>query len=303
MLENFNYRETFTKSVPTKPSKICIMAAKIWTLLAARAPFGVMPLTFSRGAARITSIHSVPLAITAKPKINHCLALSNERKSLLERPGLLGIKRGMITWFTEAGEQFGATVLEIDSCEVISTKSIGKDGYSSVKLGQIDKLKNVSLFTLRICEEAGVTPKANFGDFRIRTDEGLIQPGVELTADYFAVGQLVDVKSVSKGKGFAGVMKRHGFKGLRATHGVSLAHRSAGSMGATQDPGRVLPGKKMAGRMGGRNCTVFNNQVLHTDGEAGILVVKGQVPGPKGCFVKIADAKKLYGQSLLSLKQ
>lgn len=278
------------------------MAARFWTLLPARAAFGVKPLTFSRGAARITSVHSIPLAVTAPPKINHSLALSNERKSLLERPGLLGIKRGMITWFSEAGEQFGATVIEINSCEVISSKTVGQDGYSSVKVGHIDKLKNVSKFTLRICEEAGVAPKAKFGEFRVRTDEGLIQPGVELTADYFAVGQLVDCKAVSKGKGFAGVMKRHGFKGLRATHGVSVAHRSAGSMGATQDPGRVLPGKKMAGRMGGRNCTVFNNEVLHADGPAGILVVKGQVPGPNGSFVRVADAKKLYGRSLLSLK-
>lgn len=278
------------------------MAAGFWTLLPARASSAVKPLILSRGAARIVSVHSVPLAITALPKINHCLALSNERKSLLERPGLLGIKRGMITWFTETGELYGATVLEIDSCEVISNTSTETDGYSSVKLGHVDKLKNISNFTLRICEEAGVTPKANFGEFRVRTDEGLIEPGVELTADYFAVGQLVDVKAVSKGKGFAGVMKRHGFKGLRATHGVSLAHRSAGSMGATQDPGRVLPGKKMAGRMGGRNCTTFNNEILHADGDAGILVVKGQVPGPKGCFVKVADAKKLYGKSLLSLK-
>lgn len=278
------------------------MAAGFWTLLPARASSAVKPLILSRGAARIVSVHSVPLAITALPKINHCLALSNERKSLLERPGLLGIKRGMITWFTETGELYGATVLEIDSCEVISNTSTETDGYSSVKLGHVDKLKNISKFTLRICEEAGVTPKANFGEFRVRTDEGLIEPGVELTADYFAVGQLVDVKAVSKGKGFAGVMKRHGFKGLRATHGVSLAHRSAGSMGATQDPGRVLPGKKMAGRMGGRNCTTFNNEILHADGDAGILVVRGQVPGPKGCFVKVADAKKLYGKSLLSLK-
>lgn len=208
----------------------------------------------------------------------------------------------MISWFTDAGVHFGATVIEIDSCEVIGTKSVTTDGHSSVLMGQIDKLKNLTRHQLKICEEAGVTPKANFGEFRVRTDEGLIEPGVELKADYFAVGQLVDVLAVSKGKGFAGVMKRHGFKGLRATHGVSVSHRSAGSMGATQDPGRVLPGKKMAGRMGGKNCTVFNNEVLHADGGAGILVVKGQIPGPNGAFVKITDAKKVYGKSLLELK-
>lgn len=267
-----------------------------------RATGGLRNLVFSRGAARITSIHAVPLTITPKQTINHSLAASNERKSLLERPGLLGIKKGMVTWFTENGEQFGATVIEVDSCEVISNKTFSKDGYSSVLMGQVDKLKNVSKYHVKVCDEAGVTPKAKYGEFRIRTDDNLIAPGVEIKADYFAVGQVVDVKAVSKGKGFAGVMKRHGFKGLRATHGVSVSHRSAGSMGATQDPGRVLPGKKMAGRMGGRNCTVFNNEVLHADGDAGILVVKGQIPGPKGCFVKVADAKKLYGKSLLQLK-
>lgn len=268
-----------------------------------KAAGGLRNIVFSRGAARITSIHAVPLTITPKPEINHSLALSNQRKSLLERPGLLGIKRDMITWFTESGEQFGATVIEVDSCEVIANKSVEKDGYSAVLMGQVDKLKNVSRYHVKLCSDAGVSPKAKFGEFRVRTDDGIISPGTEITADYFAVGQLVDVKAVSKGKGFAGVMKRHGFKGLRATHGVSVSHRSAGSMGATQDPGRVLPGKKMAGRMGGRNCTVFNNEVLHADGEAGILVVKGQIPGPKGCFVKVADAKKLYGKSLLQLKQ
>lgn len=196
-----------------------------------------------------------------------------------------------------------ATIVEIDSCEVISTVSSQEHGFSSVKVGQIDKLKNVTRHHLKLCEQAGVSPKANFGDFRVRTDDGLIAPGTELTADYFAAGQLVDVKGVSKGKGFAGVMKRHGFKGLRATHGVSVSHRSAGSMGATQDPGRVLPGKKMAGRMGGRNCTGVNIEVLHTDAQAGILVLKGQIPGPKGSYVKVTDAKKIYGKSLLSMGQ
>lgn len=279
------------------------MARTFWLQHGLKAAGGLRNIVFSRGAARITSIHAVPLTITPKPEINHSLALSNQRKSLLERPGLLGIKRDMITWFTESGEQFGATVIEVDSCEVIANKSVEKDGYSAVLMGQVDKLKNVSRYHVKLCSDAGVSPKAKFGEFRVRTDDGIISPGTEITADYFAVGQLVDVKAVSKGKGFAGVMKRHGFKGLRATHGVSVSHRSAGSMGATQDPGRVLPGKKMAGRMGGRNCTVFNNEVLHADGEAGILVVKGQIPGPKGCFVKVADAKKLYGKSLLQLKQ
>lgn len=275
------------------------MAGKLWSPLLQRT---LRPLTFSRGAARITSVHAIPLVRTPQQSINHSLEMSNRRKCLLSRPGLLGIKRGMILWFTDAGEQFAATVIEIDNCEVVGTTSTDVDGFSSVKVGHIDKMKNVLRHARKICEDAGVSPKANFGQFRVRTDDGLIAPGVELKADYFAVGQLVDVKGVTKGKGFAGVMKRHGFKGLRATHGVSKAHRSAGSMGATQDPGRVLPGKKMAGRMGGKNCTVHNNTVLHADGDAGILIVKGQIPGPNRSYVRITDAKKVYGQSLDRMK-
>lgn len=261
------------------------------------------PINFTRNAAQLTSIHAIPSVKTNVNTKNHSLEASNLRKMLLERPGLLGIKRGMITWFTEDGKQFAATVVEIDSCEVIQNKTIETHGYNSVLLGQIDKLKNISPKNLVKFQEAQVSPKANIAEFRIREANGTIPVGTELRADYFAPGQLVDVKSVSKGKGFAGVMKRHGFGGLNASHGVSKAHRSAGSTGATQDPGRVLPGKKMAGRMGGRNCTSINNQVLFADGDNGILILKGQIPGPNKCFVKISDSKKLYGHSLNSLKK
>ncbi|KAF8003453.1 hypothetical protein HF325_002698 [Metschnikowia pulcherrima] len=277
--------------------------ATLWTRASpkfASASASAVPLMSQRTAARITSIHAIPLTYTAAPAINHSIAKSNERKTLLARPGLLGIKREMISWFTPSGEQYAATIIEIDSCEVIDTISAAKNGYSAVKVGHVDKLKNVDRGVLRACEAAGVSPKAKISEFRVRTDDGLILPGAELRADYFAVGQLVDVKGTTKGKGFAGVMKRHGFKGLGATHGVSVSHRSAGSMGATQDPGRVLPGKKMAGRMGGNNCTVHNNEVLHADGDAGILVVKGQIPGPRGAYVKVSDARKVYGKSLIA---
>lgn len=257
---------------------------------------------FVRHAAQLTSLHAVPSMRTTAPKINHSLESTNLRKALLARPGLLGVKRGMITWFTDDNKQFGATVIEIDACEVIKNKTIEADGYNSVLLGQGDKLKNVSDKRLRLFQEAGVSPKKHIAEFRVRDEAGLIDVGTEIRADYFAVGQLVDVKAVTKGKGFAGVMKRHGFKGLRATHGVSVAHRSAGSMGATQDPGRILPGKKMAGRMGGKNCTVHNNEVLFTDAENGIIIVKGQVPGPNRAFIKINDAKKLYAKALNTMK-
>lgn len=258
---------------------------------------------FSRGAAQITSVHAVPSVRTKVPDINHSLDLSNLRKSLLSRPGLLGIKRGMITWFTEDGKQFAATVIEIDSCEVVSHKTNDSHGYNSVLLGQIDKLKNISESNLRKFQAAGISPKQNIGEFRVRDESGLIPVGTELKADYFAVGQLVDVKAITKGKGFAGVMKRHGFKGLNASHGVSKAHRKAGATGGNQDPGRVLPGKKMAGRMGGISCTVYNNEVLHADGDAGILVLKGQVPGPAKSFIRIRDAVKLYGKSINAINQ
>lgn len=253
---------------------------------------------FTRGAAQLTSIHAVPSIRTVAPKINHTLENSNLRKKLLTRPGILGVKRGMISWFTDKGEQFAATVIEVNSCEVIESKTIDKDGYNSILLGQIDKLKNVRPNLLKKFNDAGVSPKAHLAEFRVR-EPLVLPPGTEIKADYFAVGQLVDVNAVSKGKGFAGVMKRHGFAGLNASHGVSKAHRSAGSMGATQDPGRILPGKKMAGRMGGRNCTTLNAEVLHTDADAGIIVVKGQIPGPNRAYVKVADSKQLYGKSLL----
>lgn len=263
----------------------------------------IKQLQIKRGAAQLTSIHAIPSTRTVKPPLNHSLESANERKALLSRPGLLGIKRGMITWFTESGEQHAATVIEIDSCEVIKNKTVESDGYWSVLLGQVDKLKNVNKSELRRFEEAGVSPKQHIAEFRVREETGLIPVGTELKADYFAVGQMVDVLGVTKGKGFAGPMKRWGFAGLQATHGVSLAHRSHGGMGGNQDPGRVLPGKKMAGRMGGKKNTVFNNEVLYANGEEGILIVKGQVPGANKSFVKIRDAIKIYGKSLLRLKQ
>lgn len=258
---------------------------------------GAKRICATRGVAQITSIHAIPLVRTTPATLQHSQEVSNLRKKLLPRPGLLGVKRGMITWFTEKGEQLAATVIEIDNCEVVDHKTIETHGYNSVVLGHIDKLKNVSEGDLRRYEKAGVSPKKHTGEFRVRDEQGLIPTGTELRADYFAVGQLVDVKAVSKGKGFAGVMKRHGFKGLNASHGVSKAHRSAGSMGASQDPGRVLPGKKMAGHMGVNNRTVFNIEVLHADADAGILIVKGPVPGPNKGFVKLRDALKLYGKS------
>ncbi|KAI5955507.1 hypothetical protein KGF57_003639 [Candida theae] len=257
---------------------------------------------FIRTAAQITSIHAITSLKTAPPSKNHSVEEGNKRKQLLERPGLFGIKQGMITWFTSKGEQIPATVLEIDSVEVIGHKTRDEFGYDANIIGTIDKLKNYPrLHELEMFNKAGTSPKHKFGEFRVRDSANLIPLGTELKADYFAVGQLVDVKGVTKGKGFAGVMKRWNFKGGRATHGVSKAHRTPGAMGGNQNPGRVLPGKKMPGRMGCSNMTDFNKEVLHVDGDAGVLILKGCIPGPNKGIVRISDAIKLYGKSLNQL--
>ncbi|CAD1810739.1 50S ribosomal protein L3 [Candida parapsilosis] len=257
---------------------------------------------FIRNAAQLTSIHAITSLKTTPPTKNHSVEEGNKRKQLLERPGLFGIKQGMITWFTSKGEQIPATVLEIDSVEVIGHKTKEEYGYDANIIGTIDKLKNYPrLHELEMFNKAGTSPKYKFGEFRVRDSTNLIPLGTELKADYFAVGQLVDVKGVTKGKGFAGVMKRWNFKGGRATHGVSKAHRTPGAMGGNQNPGRVLPGKKMPGRMGCSNMTDFNKEVLHVDGEAGILILKGCIPGPNKGIVRISDAVKLYGKSLNQL--
>ncbi|EGW34563.1 uncharacterized protein SPAPADRAFT_59991 [Spathaspora passalidarum NRRL Y-27907] len=257
--------------------------------------------TATRHACKITSIHAITSMKTQPNQVNHSVELGNRRKCLLDRPGLFGIKRGMITWFNDNGRQFPATVIEIDSVEVIKHKTEQEFGYTSVMVGAVDKLKNVN--NLKLFEQAGVSPKHKLGEFRVRSETGLVPVGAELKADMFAVGQMVDIKGITKGKGFAGVMKRHGFKGLAATHGVSKAHRKQGATGGNQDPGRVLPGKKMAGRMGGRSSTEMNLEVLHADGDAGILVVKGCIPGPNKAYVKITDSVKLYGKSIESIER
>ncbi|CAK9436064.1 mitochondrial 54S ribosomal protein uL3m [Lodderomyces beijingensis] len=251
-----------------------------------------------RTAAQITSIHAVTSIRTTPPSKQHTIEEANKRKQLLDRPGLFGIKRGMMTWFTPQGEQHAATVIEVDSVEILGHKTREQWGYDANIVGTIDKLKNVAQPQLKMFEEAGTAPKFKFGEFRVRDGSGLIPVGTELKADYFAVGQLVDIKGITKGKGFAGVMKRWDFKGGRASHGVSKAHRKPGATGGNQNPGRVFPGKKMAGRMGGKNSTDFNKEVLHTDADAGILIVKGCIPGPNKSIVRVADAIKLYGKRI-----
>ena len=207
------------------------------------------------------------------------------------RTGLLAEKLGMTRIFGESGH-VPVTVLKVDDCEVVATRRADKDGYYAVQLGiGKAKAKRVTKPMRGHFAKAKVAPKAKLGEFRVRED-ALLEPGAALSVDHFVAGQFVDVCGISIGKGFAGAMKRHGFRGLRASHGVSISHRSHGSTGQCQDPGRVFKGKKMAGHMGARRTTVQNLEVVGIDRERGLVLVKGAVPGAKGGYVRITDAVK-----------
>src|SRR6186713_1341818 len=209
------------------------------------------------------------------------------------RSGVIAQKMGMTRLFTEAGEHVPVTVLRLAQCQVVAHRSKEKDGYVALQLGSgTRKVKNVSKAERGRFAVAKVEPKRTIAEFRV-SDDGLIPVGAEITADHFLVGQFVDVTGTSIGKGFAGVMKRWNFGGLRATHGVSVSHRSLGSTGQRQDPGRVFKNKKMAGHMGARNRTQQNLEIVRTDVERGLLFVKGSVPGHKGSWCLIKDAVKV----------
>lgn len=248
----------------------------------------------TRSKVSLTAPGAIPYIVSETPTYKKSPEQARLRKRLLTRPGLVGIKRGMVPFFTPEGEQFGCTVLEIDQVEVLHTKTIEKDGYPAVQVGCGYKLKNQTKQMLGHFSKALVSPKLYVTEFYLKDESGLLPPGTLLTAAHFEIGKFVDLQSVSKGKGTAGVMKRWGFKGLKATHGVSKAHRSAGSTGQNQTPGRVLPGKKMAGRMGHENVTIQNVKIVDVNEEKGYILVKGPVAGPKGAFVRIQDAKKIY---------
>lgn len=208
------------------------------------------------------------------------------------RTGLIAQKVGMSRVFTEIGEHVPVTVLKVENCQVVSQKTADRDGYDAVQVGVgAAKVKNVSKAMRGHFAKAKVEPKRKVAEFRV-TSDNLIEPGKELSAKHFVVGQYVDVSGVSIGKGFAGAMKRHNFAGLEASHGVSISHRSHGSTGQRQDPGRVFKGKKMAGHMGDRNVTTQNLLVMSSDEEQGIIMLRGAVPGAKGAYVLISDAVK-----------
>jgi large subunit ribosomal protein L3 len=194
--------------------------------------------------------------------------------------------------FAGEGEHVPVTVLQLDSCAVVAVKTDAKDGYSAVQLGiGSPKVKNMSKAMRGYFAKANVEPRRKLVEFRVASD-AVLDVGAEITADHFIAGQRVDVAGTTIGRGFAGAMKRHGFAGLEASHGVSISHRSHGSTGGRQDPGKVWKGKKMAGHMGDVRRTTQNLQVVSTDVERGLIFVKGAVPGAKGGYVLVFDAKK-----------
>jgi large subunit ribosomal protein L3 len=208
------------------------------------------------------------------------------------RSGVIAQKMGMTRVFTEAGEHVPVTVLRLANCQVVAHRTKDKNGYVAVQLGSgTRKTNNLPKAERGHFALAKVEPKRKLAEFRV--DEGdLIPVGAEITADHFVVGQFVDVTGISIGKGFAGPMKRWNFAGLRASHGVSISHRSHGSTGGRQDPGKTFKNKKMAGQLGTERVTTLNLRVVQTDVERGLVLVEGAVPGNKGGWITLRDAVK-----------
>ena len=208
------------------------------------------------------------------------------------RSGVIAKKVGMTRLFMEDGKQIPVTVLQLDNLQVVAQRTDEKDGYTAVQLGAgAAKAKRTSKAMRGHFAAAKVEPKRKIVEFRV-APENLIEVGAEIAATHYLDGQFVDVSGTSIGKGFAGAMKRHNFGGLRASHGVSISHRSHGSTGQCQDPGKVFKGKKMAGHMGAAKVTTQNLQVIRTDADRGLVFIKGAVPGSKGGWVTIKDAVK-----------
>jgi large subunit ribosomal protein L3 len=208
------------------------------------------------------------------------------------RTGLIAKKLGMTRFFDAAGQHVPVTVLSLDGCQVVAQRTKDKDGYVALQLGAgVAKAKNTPKPERERFAKAQVEPKAILAEFRV-SEDALIEVGAEFTADHFVEGQRVDIQGVTIGKGFAGAMKRWNFGGLRATHGVSVSHRSHGSTGNRQDPGRTFPGKKMAGHYGVETVTTLNLEIARIDAERGLVFIRGAVPGAEGSYVKIRDAVK-----------
>jgi large subunit ribosomal protein L3 len=208
------------------------------------------------------------------------------------RSGVIAQKVGMTRIFTDAGEHVPVTVLKVDNCQVVAHRTKDKNGYTALQVGVGKaKVKNVSKAERGRFAVAKIEPKQKLAEFRV-SEDAMIPVGAEITADHFVAGQFVDVTGTSTGKGFAGGMKRWNFGGLRATHGVSVSHRSIGSTGGRQDPGKTFKNKKMPGHLGVERVTTHNLRVVQTDVERGLILVEGAVPGVAGGWIQIRDAVK-----------
>lgn len=252
-----------------------------------------MSRIFRRFAAQLTANSVANIYKSEPPVLYNSAEAAHVRRRLRNRVGLLAYKRGMISYFMPDGTHQACTVLEVDRCQVVDVKTKEKHGYFAVQLGiGARSVANTTRPMLGHFSRAKVPPKKELVEFQVRDESGLLPLGAEVTADRLIIGQYVDIKGRTKGKGFQGVMKRWGFSGQPASHGATKVHRHAGSTGQNTDPARVIPGKKMAGRMGYEFRTVQNLQVLETDAAKGIVIVKGHVPGPPGRLLKITDAIK-----------
>jgi large subunit ribosomal protein L3 len=208
------------------------------------------------------------------------------------RTGVIAKKLGMARFFDEAGTHVPVTVLQLEGCQVTAHRTKEKDGYVALQLGAgVKKAKNTSKAMRGHFAKAEVEPKRKVAEFRV-SEDNLIDVGAEITADHFLAGQKVDITGSTTGKGFAGAMKRWNFRGLRATHGVSVSHRSHGSTGQRQDPGKTFKNKKMAGQYGNETVTTLNLTIWRIDAERGLILVRGAVPGSEGSFVRVRDAVK-----------
>ncbi len=208
------------------------------------------------------------------------------------RTGLIGKKLGMTRVLTDTGEHISVTLVQVKDCQVVDVRTAEKDGYTAVQLGTGSmKAKRLAKPQKGFFAKQKIEPKKKLVEFRVNED-ALLKVGDQLSVEHFVKGQLVDAAAISIGKGFSGVMKRHNFSGLRASHGVSIAHRSGGSTGQCQDPGKVFKGKKMAGQMGNKRVTIQNLEIVATDPEDCLIAVKGAIPGARGSYIELRDAVK-----------
>lgn len=208
------------------------------------------------------------------------------------RTGIIAQKVGMTSVFNNNGKRVPLTLVKVDDCQVVGHKIVEKHGYNALVIGIKDKkISRVTKPMKQVFANAKVSPKAKLKEFRI-SEDNFIDIAASLEVDHFTVGQFIDVTATTIGKGFAGSMKRHNFKGLEASHGVSISHRSHGSTGQRQDPGKVFKGKKMAGHMGCSKVTIQNLKIFAIDKEQGLIMIQGSIPGHKGSYISIKDAIK-----------